>query len=145
MRTLFEYLMGLNTSDNSWGLYVNPDNYDDYRVGPTHFENGGKKDGKVFVSYLSSVCFEQSESEAFDHVASEILADYCRRKKIIPNYESYLYEDYPVAVLKKFKKEIYSVMNEWKKQEVSGFLDTLNDLIEERKRIEEIDLLLKDD
>lgn len=62
---LVDYLAQLNTFDSSWGLYVNPANVDDYRIGQRIFENGGLLDDKVFADTLDNVSFaDQSYSVA---------------------------------------------------------------------------------
>ena len=73
--TLTEYLSTLDTCDNSWGLYVNPDNTDDYRIGQNTFENGGLLDGKVKVANLDDVSFgseDDSENAADWWVSQEL-------------------------------------------------------------------------
>ena len=57
MRNLVKYLSELNTSDSSWGLWVDLNNLDSYRIGQVCFENGGLIDGFVFVSTLDRVSF----------------------------------------------------------------------------------------
>lgn len=57
MKNLISYLSELNTSDNSWGLYVNPQNIDNYRIGQICFENGGLLDEYVFVDTLDNLSF----------------------------------------------------------------------------------------
>lgn len=65
MTTFHKYLSQLNTTDSQWGLYVNPRNFDDYRIGQEQFENGGLLDDKVYVGSLESMSYGyQSESEA---------------------------------------------------------------------------------
>jgi hypothetical protein len=55
--TLVTYLSKLNTSENQWSLFVNPENVDDYRIGQDCFENGGLDDGKIKVASLDAVSF----------------------------------------------------------------------------------------
>lgn len=63
---LKEYLSKLNTSDSQWGLWVNPDNFDDFRIGQFCFENGGMIDDFVCAGDLSALSFGfQSYREAF--------------------------------------------------------------------------------
>lgn len=68
MSALSEYLMGLNTSDSQWGLWVNPENpTEEFRIGQYCFENGGLDDDWVCVGSLDRLSFGfQSESEAFE-------------------------------------------------------------------------------
>jgi len=63
--TLRDYLKGLISSEDQWGLYVNPEDIDDYRIGQTMFENGGVKDGFRFVGTLDNLsCGSQSIQDA---------------------------------------------------------------------------------
>ena len=57
MKNLISYLSELNTLDSSWGLYVNPQNIDSYRIGQVCFENGGLLDKYVFVDTLDNLSF----------------------------------------------------------------------------------------
>ena len=64
-QSLAEYLACLNSSENQWGIWVNPCNLDDYRIGQFIFENGGMRDGKVCIGSLDSLSYGcQSESNA---------------------------------------------------------------------------------
>jgi hypothetical protein len=67
--TLVAYLSNLNTCENQWSLFVNPENVDDYRIGQDCFENGGMLDAKVNVASLDDVSFGfQSRSEALEFI-----------------------------------------------------------------------------
>lgn len=57
MKPLIDFLSELNTNDNTWGLYVDPENIDNYRIGQMCFDNGGLVDDYVFIGDLSSLSF----------------------------------------------------------------------------------------
>jgi hypothetical protein len=69
MSGLIEYLSSLNTADSSWGLWVNPENIDDYRTGQFVFNNGGVLDNFVCVGDLEALSFGyQSHEDALAEV-----------------------------------------------------------------------------
>jgi hypothetical protein len=57
MTTLIDYLANLNTADNGWSLFVNPENIEEYRIGQDCFENGGLDDEWVKVGSLDNLSF----------------------------------------------------------------------------------------
>ena len=57
MKNLTIFLSELNTADNTWGLYVNPNDINSYRIGQICFENGGLSDNYVFVDTLDNLSF----------------------------------------------------------------------------------------
>jgi hypothetical protein len=67
MTTLKEYLATLNSSETQWGIWVNPKDLNDYRIGKKHLKNGGYDDDKVFIGNLESLSFGfQSVGEALE-------------------------------------------------------------------------------
>jgi hypothetical protein len=75
MTTLLQYLETLNSSETSWGIWVNPHNVDDFRVGQFCFENGGILDDKICIGNLESLSFgDQSDWCAFNEVIGDIMA-----------------------------------------------------------------------
>jgi len=65
--TLVEYLSQLNTCESQWGLWVNPENLDDYRISQYCFENGGIYDEKVHIGSLESLSYGyQSMTEVME-------------------------------------------------------------------------------
>jgi len=66
MERLVKYLANLNTCDSNWGLYVNPDDLDDFRIGQRCFENGGLLDEKVYVGSLESLSFGHQDVCNYD-------------------------------------------------------------------------------
>lgn len=68
MTTLIDYLANLNTVNNGYSLYVNPDDIDDYRIGQDCFENGGPLDEFVNVGRLDKLSFGlQNFSDAIEN------------------------------------------------------------------------------
>jgi hypothetical protein len=75
MITLLQYLETLNSSETSWGIWVNPHNVDDFRVGQSCFEKGGMLDDKIYIGNLESLSFgDQSDWCAFNEVIGDIMA-----------------------------------------------------------------------
>ena len=67
---LESYLAELNSADETWGVWVDPENPDNYRIGQRCFENGGIKDEFVFIGSLQKLSFGfQDESAIFREVA----------------------------------------------------------------------------
>ena len=59
--TLTQYLSQLNSSDNQWGIWADPDDLEDYRIGQICFENGGMKDEKKFIGTLDNFSSRRME------------------------------------------------------------------------------------
>lgn len=72
MTTLLAYLQTLNTAENQWSVWVNPDNVDEYRIGQNCFENGGLLDNWVCIGSLDALSFGyQSTHDAIQHFLKE--------------------------------------------------------------------------
>ena len=70
--SLQEYLSNLNSADSQWGIWVNPDNVDDYRIGQFCFENGGILDEKICIGSLDKLSFGfQSQHDAIKQYLKE--------------------------------------------------------------------------
>lgn len=79
---LQEYIRDLDSFSTTCGLWVNPQNVDDYRLGETMFKNGGLLDGKVFIGTLGNLSLPRlGQLEAL----RELLEYYC------PNRGDYMY------------------------------------------------------
>jgi hypothetical protein len=71
MTLLRDYLANLNSAESNWGIWVDPDNLDDYRIGQKIFENGGLLDEKVYIGNLEELsCGNQSQLEAIENFLS---------------------------------------------------------------------------
>ena len=70
--SLQEYLSNINSADSQLGIWVNPDDVDDYRIGPFQFENGGILDGKICIGSLDQLSFGyQSQLDAIKQYLEE--------------------------------------------------------------------------
>ena len=123
---LLDYLAQLNTADSTWGLYVNPDNYDDYRIGQLIFENGGLLDDKVFVDTLDNVSFGyQSVSDALDII---LTSDFKYKGKSVKlNKEAIKELYYDNKLHKEFADyldtTVNSITDEWAYVEAANFVE----------------------
>lgn len=131
MKNLISYLSELNTSDNSWGLYVNPQNTDSYRIGQVCFENGGLLDKYIFVDTLDKLSFGfQSTYEILETCLSsnngigeftykgkkskcdvEAISNAYLEGKLDKNFYAFL------------EKEINYISNMWSTWEAKNFVD----------------------
>ena len=118
--TFQEKLSNLNSADSQWGIWVNPDNIDDYRVGQFCFENGGLLDNKICIGSLDKLSFGfQSQHDAIAHYLKENhLLAYKGRKvkvnkeKILQAWsDGYLDEDFSEFL----EDEAKSIMEIWAK------------------------------
>ncbi|MEY2910762.1 MAG: hypothetical protein RLZZ184_71 [Cyanobacteriota bacterium] len=70
--SLQKYLSNLNSADSQWGIWVNPNNINDYRIGQFQFENGGILDGKICIGSLDQLSFGyQSQLDAIKQYLEE--------------------------------------------------------------------------
>ena len=97
---LFDYLVELNTSENQWGIWVNPEApTEDFRIGQFCFSNGGINDNWICIGSLEELSFGfQSLGEAIemwlkDHKTASYndtaVIDYKERKTFMKNYPYY--------------------------------------------------------
>lgn len=76
---LFERLMNLESNDSSQGVWIDPDNYDDHRIGQICFENGEVLDDKIFIGtfeelqYLFASSSPEERELQVNYFLSEIL------------------------------------------------------------------------
>jgi len=70
--SLQNYLSNLNSADSQYGIWINPDNINDYRIGQFQFENGGILDGKICIGSLDQLSFGfQSQHDAIKQYLKE--------------------------------------------------------------------------
>lgn len=141
--TLHDYLSQLNTSDDSFGVWVSPENIDDYRVGQRSFDNGGLLDDKVYVGSLDDLSFgSQSDTDAFysflDIKPSETQptitwrdATGLRKAKVNPEalHEAWLSSRLGEAMQAALSEGVAAVQETWIDEEVSNFI---SDILPER-------------
>jgi len=89
--SLQKYLSNLNSADSQWGIWINPDNIDDYRIGQFCFDNGGVLDSKICVGSLDKLSFGfQSHCDAIEQYLKENQYLYYKGKKVKVNKEAIL-------------------------------------------------------
>lgn len=65
MHKLVQYLSELNSDDVNWGIWVNPQDTEAFRIGEFNFENGGKLDDWICIGNFDELSFaSQSNIEA---------------------------------------------------------------------------------
>jgi hypothetical protein len=70
--SLASYLQALCSADSHQGIWVNPENIDEYRIGQFVFENGGIEDDWVCIGSLDRLSFGfQSEHDAIKSLLEE--------------------------------------------------------------------------
>lgn len=130
MTKLVEYLASLNTSENQWSLYVNPENVDDYRIGQDCFENGGLLDNKIQVASLDRVSFGfQSTREAIGSF-------------LVDSGDAITYKNKTVKLNKDGILEAYS--NGYLGSEFTEFLETQAEAIEKSWSVDEAEFWVYD-
>ncbi|MGC9527834.1 MAG: hypothetical protein ACP5D7_20050 [Limnospira sp.] len=128
MQKLIDYLKQLNTAENQWGLWVNPGNYDEFRVGQYCFDNGGMPDGFVCVGSLDDLSYGfQSEREAFDSVAAELMEGHQFNADGL--YEAWVNEKLAENLQSKFTDAIASVCESWAHEEATSFVYDLPEIL----------------
>lgn len=140
MKNLVDYLSELNTVDSTWGLYVDPNDINNYRIGQICFENGGLSDNYVFVDTLDNLSF------GFQSVV-EILKSYLNNnrvgefiykgKKSKCNVEAIIEAYFKERLDKQFhrflEEEVNSIWNMWSIWEAEAFIEgELLEILEER-------------
>ena len=121
MTALVDYLKSLNVADSSWGLYVDPENIDDYRIGQNCFQNGGILDDKVRVASLDKVsCGHQSTLEAFENVAPKVMGRHEYNLEAL--FDAYEYGRLAPELKTRFDDEIKALLKEWADAEASHFV-----------------------
>lgn len=131
MKKLINYLAELNTADNSWGLYVDPKNIDNYRIGQICFENGGILDNYIFINTLDNLSFGfQSIREILESYlnSSNGIGEFIYKgKKSKCNVETIINAYFEEKLDKEFhqflKDDINSICNMWSLWEAENFVE----------------------
>lgn len=138
MTTLFEYLKNLNSSETQWGVWVNPTDLDDYRIGQYCFENGGILDDFVCIGSLHKLSYGfQSHYDALKEYLKENQIDFekasitYKGKEILVSKEGIL-TAYGNGILDKdfeefLDNEIEDVCNIWASLEAEAKIDELQE------------------
>lgn len=126
--SLQEKLSNLNSADSQWGIWINPSNVDDYRVGQFCFENGGVLDDKICIGSLDKLSFGfQSQYNAVEHYLKENQFLAYKGRKVKVNQagilqawsDGYLDEDFS----KFLEDEAKSIMETWAECEAEDFVN----------------------
>ena len=134
--SLQEKLSNLNSADSQWGIWVNPDDYDDYRVGQFCFENGGVLDNKICIGSLDKLSFGfQSHHDAIKMWLGEnhLLAYKGRKVKVNQAgilhawSDGYLDQDFSEFL----EDEVKSIMEIWSQCEAEEFVNQIPEIIEQ--------------
>lgn len=132
--SLREFLSSLNSSESNYGIWVDPDNFDNYRVGSLLHENGGVLDNFLFIGSLDRLSFgNQSEQEAFWYYLRERLDLVYERFKSSVFFE-HLYKDYLEGNLpnqEEVESEVQDIMKTWAEEEIDAFLEEVENNLEE--------------
>jgi hypothetical protein len=146
MSGLIEYLSNLDTADSSWGLWVNPNNIEDYRKGQFVFENGGILDDFVCVGDLEALSFGyQSHEDAITEVLRSGLVEYNKKQvKFNPlaMKEHYLAEELPPSFHECLENKANEIERIWAVMEAEDFVNIQIPLIiEEAIKVKEHQLI----
>lgn len=146
--TLQEYLSQLDSAKSEWGIWVDPKNPDNYRIGQFLHENGGLLDGWVGIGSLESLSYgNYCESEVLDYILSthkgsekseytEFIFDgkviKCHRESMKKAY----FEDLLALQLAEYlRKEIEIISQVWAVEEASVFVsDLLPEILEAKMK-----------
>lgn len=137
---LVQYLTQLNTSDTSWGLYLNPDDINQYRIGQLCFDNGGLLDDYIFIDNLSNLSFGfQSEREALESILTTDKTTLIYNKKKVVVKKDTILELYFEGKLDKdfyefLKNQVEEIMSIWSIWDADFYVnETLPEIISERR------------
>ena len=128
MTTLIDYLTCLNTSDSQWGLWVNPENVDEYRIGQFIFDNGGLDDGWVCVGRLDNLSFGfQHTSGAIKEYLDDNDCELTYKGRTVKVNRDGILEAYSSGNLDQefqefLESEAESIMGVWAEEEAWGFV-----------------------
>ena len=137
---LVQYLSQLNTSDTSWGLYINPEDVTQYRIGQLCFDNGGLLDDYIFIDNLSNLSFGfQSEREALESILTTDKTTLIYNKKKVVVKKDTILELYFEGKLDKdfyefLKNQVEEIMSIWSIWDADFYVnETLPEIISERR------------
>lgn len=134
MASLQNYLKQLNSAETQWGIWVNPENFEEeYRIGQYCFENGGLNDGWVCIGNLEQLSFgfqstydaikqwlENNDGE-FEYNGRTVRVDVDAIAEAYGNGN--LDEDFNAFL----EGEAESIKEEWAKEESEGKISELHE------------------
>ena len=130
--SLIEYLVKLDTDDNTLSLYVDPDNLDDYAIGQDYLENGGVDDRMVRADTLCQASFgykyQRKLFHKYLHRMSESLPPLPEETLLMSVAE----RDYKLDEEFKqfFNSRIESILHEWALNRVTKYVGQLKNRTE---------------
>jgi len=133
---LRDFLMQLNSSDSSQGVWVNPANYE-YRIGSYQFPNGGIVDGWIHIGSLAQLAYKfiPSDREVFDAVIDGVMGSHQFNRERL--YEAYLYGEIAPGLFQAIETAMEAFQAEVIEVEVDFFVEqTLPELLREEFREE---------
>ncbi|HEY9835510.1 MAG TPA: hypothetical protein V6D27_01220 [Vampirovibrionales bacterium] len=128
---LQDYLETLNSTEQNWGIWVDPENPEqNYRVGQTHHAGGGISDDKVFIGTLAELSFGfQSELKAWELLASQ--------QGIEKESANNMWQEWKGTIPEKYKQDIADITNEWAKESARLFIsDELPEILAQAENLE---------
>jgi hypothetical protein len=139
---LVEYLQNLNSAESLWGVWVNPENVDEYRIGQFQFENGGILDDWICAGSLDTLSFgHQSMEDAIEALLTNHSTRYkpgfvYKGKEVRVNVkgilEAYREGNLDFDFLQALESEAEAIANEWSKLEAEDFVyNKLPEIIEQ--------------
>lgn len=126
--SLQEYLSNLNCADSQWGIWVDPDNVDHYRIGQCCFETGGILDGKICIGSLDKLSFGfQSQHDAIKQYLEENQLLIYKGKKVKVNQKEILQSWSDGNLDPEFssflEKKSQDIMQTWAEYEAEEFVN----------------------
>jgi hypothetical protein len=125
--SLQEYLSNLNCADShsQWGIWVNPNNINDYRIG--QFQNDGILDEKICIGSLDKLSFGyQSQHDAIKQYLEENQLLAYKGKKVKVNQKEILQSwsdgNLDADFAKFLEEKSQDIMQTWAECEAEGFV-----------------------
>jgi hypothetical protein len=139
--SLQEYLSNLNSADSQWGIWVDPDNINDYRIGQFQIETGGilDGDGKICIGSLDKLSFGfQSQHDAIKQYLEENQLLIYKGKKVKVNKKEILQAwsdgNLDADFAKFLEQNSLNIMQVWSECEAEEFVNNKIPEIEQALR-----------
>lgn len=141
---LLEYVKNLNSCEDTQGIWVNPENIDDFRIGQLQFENGGILDNFFFVGTLNNCSFGyQSIREGIltlvcgDSDSKHEYGFYHYKGKQVKIHvesliEAYFEESLDLDFYQALNSDISYILDTWADEEASLFIENLQNRLRNR-------------
>ena len=129
MSKLFDYLIGLNSGETMWEIWINPKNpEEEFRIGNNTLENGGIIDNWRKIGNLESLSFGyQSEENALKIVLGEGIEfkGYflnLDRVNFECFFDAYLKEKLDPELQQQLENQVANICQTWAEEEASIFI-----------------------